>query len=227
MQDALTPHRNEAQGQESRIVAQLLTLMDGVRKREQIVVVAATNRPNAIDPALRRPGRFDRDLAVEVPSEAMRLEILQSLTSALPLADSVDLETLAVITNGYVAADLVGLVRETALSAVYSEPPKTLITLQDFQEALKKSGGPSVKRGYTLSVDKLDWSSLGGLGLVREQLTQAIEWPLLYGDTFKKLGLVPPRGILLYGPPGCSKTTIAKVHYQTLLDNIKDSRVYI
>ncbi|CAG8465126.1 3968_t:CDS:10 [Diversispora eburnea] len=191
--DVLTPHRNDAQSHESRIVAQLLTLMDGIESRGRLVVVAATNRPNSIDPALRRPGRFDREVAIETPTEQEHL--------------------LASMTNGYVGADLVSLCREAAMLAVNrkSKSSKLLsfITMKDFMNAMELIS-PSTQRGFQVKVEKTNWNDIGGLESVKKQLIQAVEWPLKYRDTFTRLGLKPPRGILLYGPPGCSKTTLVK-----------------
>ncbi|CAG8701836.1 16560_t:CDS:10, partial [Acaulospora morrowiae] len=242
--DALTPHRAEAQSHESRVVAQLLTLMDGMESRGRLVVLAATNRPNAIDPALRRPGRFDREVAVDVPSEESRCKILKSLTSAVPLGDDVNIGSLASITSGYVGADLASLCREAAMNAVHRklrssdsnegflkyEPRysiqgtvrtylqnnlshhsiRSVITMGDFLNAMSHVL-PSIQRGFQVNVEKTSWDDIGGLESVKKQIIQAVEWPLKCHTTFKRLGLKPPRGILLYGPPGCSKTTLVKV----------------
>ncbi|KAG0225382.1 hypothetical protein BGW42_004452 [Actinomortierella wolfii] len=227
--DALTPHRADAAGHESRVVAQLLTLMDGLAHRGRVVVVAATNRPNSIDPALRRPGRFDREVGVDVPGEEARERIMRSLTKDMPLALSEqEIKQLARMTNGYVGADLEALCRESALNAVYRTLEQTnthsgddnssvslhqqqalKVTMQDFKKAFSHSS-PSLQRGYGVMVEPVHWSDIGGLESVKQQLRQAVEWPILYRDTFKRLGLRAPRGILLYGPPGCSKTTLVK-----------------
>ncbi|KAF9429990.1 hypothetical protein BGZ94_008721 [Podila epigama] len=221
--DALTPNRNDAQAHESRVVAQLLTLMDGVASRGRVVVVAATNRPNSIDPALRRPGRFDREIRMEVPREMDRLKIIQGLIKDMPhiLTDQ-ELGMLARMTNGFVGADLEALCRESALKAVHrravvnpgmedSDGASTLfrVTMADFKQAFS-TNAPSLQRGYGVVVEPVRWTDIGGLESVKMQLRQAVEWPVLHKDTFARLGLKAPRGILLYGPPGCSKTTLVK-----------------
>ncbi|TPX71803.1 hypothetical protein SpCBS45565_g00748 [Spizellomyces sp. 'palustris'] len=212
--DALSPRRDSARSHENRVVAQLLTLMDGMVSRGRLVVIGATNRPNAIDPALRRPGRFDREVAIDVPTEQARLAILTSLTSNMPLSDDVDLSRLATATNGYVGADLSALCREAALDAVRrstNDPSFNVVPFASFQKALASIDGPSTQRGAGVSVERVKWDDVGGLDSVKLRLRQAVEWPLLYRKTYKRLGLKPPRGVLLYGPPGCSKTTLVKV----------------
>ncbi|KAF9217088.1 hypothetical protein BGZ59_006533 [Podila verticillata] len=221
--DALTPHRNDAQAHESRVVAQLLTLMDGVASRGRVVVVAATNRPNSIDPALRRPGRFDREIRMEVPREADRTKIIKGLIKDMPhtLSDE-ELGMLARMTNGFVGADLEALCRESALKAVHrnvaslmegnpgsASPAEVKVTMADFKKAFS-TNAPSLQRGYGVVVEPVRWTDIGGLESVKIQLRQAVEWPVLHKDTFARLGLKAPRGILLYGPPGCSKTTLVK-----------------
>ncbi|KAK3838807.1 MAG: ATPases of AAA+ class, SpoVK, putative cell division [Linnemannia gamsii] len=219
--DALTPHRTDAQAHESRVVAQLLTLMDGVTSRGRVVVIAATNRPNSIDPALRRPGRFDREIRMEVPGESDRAKIIRGLIKDMPhtLADA-ELSSLARMTNGFVGADLEALCRESALSAIHREIASGVsisvtgglgvkVTLADFKRAFKMNA-PSLQRGYGVVVEPVRWTDIGGLEHVKTQLRQAVEWPVLHKDTFARLGLKAPRGILLYGPPGCSKTTLVK-----------------
>ena len=180
--------------------------MDGIQERSQFIVMATTNRPNEIDPALRRPGRFDREVFMDVPQEVERLQLLKTLTRKMNLRDNVDLEDISKITNGYVAADLVDLCREALLACKDFQ-----IDHQDFLTAFKISKGPSIKRGFGLSIEKLGWDDIAGLDDIRDLLIRNIEWPLKYPDTYVRLGLKPPRGILLYGPPGCSKTTIAKI----------------
>ncbi|KAF9353075.1 hypothetical protein BGX26_009135 [Mortierella sp. AD094] len=224
--DALTPHRSDSQAHESRVVAQLLTLMDGVVSRGRVVVIAATNRPNSIDPALRRPGRFDREIRMDVPGEKDRRKIIESLTKDMPhtLTDE-ELAMLARMTNGFVGADLEALCRESALGSVHRniesasssglDMTETLgntsvsVTMTDFKRAFS-TNAPSLQRGYGVVVEPVRWSDIGGLESVKTQLQQAVEWPVLYKDTFTRLGLKAPRGILLYGPPGCSKTTLVK-----------------
>ncbi|KAG0039433.1 hypothetical protein BGZ82_008288 [Podila clonocystis] len=221
--DALTPHRNDAQAHESRVVAQLLTLMDGVASRGRVVVVAATNRPNSIDPALRRPGRFDREIRMEVPREEDRAKIINGLIKDMPhTLSSEELGMLARMTNGFVGADLEALCRESALKAVHRNvaslmedssgsvsPAEVKVTMADFKRAFS-TNAPSLQRGYGVVVEPVRWTDIGGLESVKTQLRQAVEWPVLYKDTFVRLGLKAPRGILLYGPPGCSKTTLVK-----------------
>ncbi|KAF9900729.1 hypothetical protein EC991_006949 [Linnemannia zychae] len=219
--DALTPHRTDAQAHESRVVAQLLTLMDGVTSRGRVVVIAATNRPNSIDPALRRPGRFDREIRMEVPGESDRARIIGGLIEDMPHAlTNTELVSLARMTNGFVGADLEALCRESALSAVHRKLSSGVamsasggvdvkVTLSDFKRAFKINA-PSLQRGYGVVVEPVRWTDIGGLEHVKTQLRQAVEWPMLYKDTFTRLGLKAPRGILLYGPPGCSKTTLVK-----------------
>ncbi|KAJ1917975.1 hypothetical protein IWQ60_007619 [Tieghemiomyces parasiticus] len=227
--DALAPQRDGADQHASRVIAQLLTLMDGLAARGRLIVVAATNRPNALDPALRRPGRFDREVAIGVPTVAAREAILRYHTRHLSLSPTLDLGYLATLTNGYVGADLAALCREATQSVIrrqFRRSPvvpgaftsqrtgaedKTVgLSLADFQAALTRVG-PSMQRGLALDVAPLTWDDVGGLAEVKQQLRQAVEWPLQYRDTFDRLGLRPPRGILLYGPPGCSKTTLVKV----------------
>ncbi|KAK9708033.1 hypothetical protein K7432_009853 [Basidiobolus ranarum] len=212
--DSLTPNRSDSQLHESRVVAQLLTLMDGLKSRGKLVVVGATNRPNAIDPALRRPGRFDREVAIDVPSEDARARILRGLLKNVPTSSDVNLKTIAAMTNGFVGADLSSLTREAVMHAVHrglleaSNDPQ--VDMEDLQAALTQVN-PSMQRGLTVEVTSTKWEDVGGLEEVKEKLKQAVEWPITYGATFERLGLRAPRGILLYGPPGCSKTTLVKV----------------
>ncbi|CAG8461521.1 11874_t:CDS:10, partial [Ambispora gerdemannii] len=221
--DALTPHRTESQPHESRVVAQLLMLMDGMESRGRLVVIAATNRPNAIDPALRRPGRFDREVAIDVPTEEARFKILGVQTQNMKLANDVNLLKLASLTNGYVGADLAALCREAAMSAIHRHTTASVrnplinltpITIFDFKTALSRVG-PSMQRGFHVDVEKTSWENVGGLEDVKKKLKQAIEWPIKHRKTFERLGLKPPRGVLLYGPSGCSKTTLVKVMAST------------
>ncbi|KAL9540668.1 hypothetical protein MBANPS3_009552 [Mucor bainieri] len=212
--DALTPKRDNAQSHENRMVAQLLTLMDGIESRGRLVIVGATNRPNAIDPALRRPGRFDREIHMEPPNAADRHALFEAQMTKMPLESGVDIGALAAMTNGYVAADINSVCREAAMAAVQRASRETdrdvHVGMKDFTCAFA-TVGPSMQRGFQVQVDKMHWDDVGGLEEVKKRLKQAVEWPLLYKDSFSRLGLKPPRGILLYGPPGCSKTTLVKV----------------
>ncbi|RCI05459.1 hypothetical protein CU098_012881 [Rhizopus stolonifer] len=212
--DALTPKRETTQSHENRMVAQLLTLMDGIKSRGRLVVVGATNRPNAIDPALRRPGRFDREVSMDPPSADDRYSLFESQIKQMPLDESFDLRSLADMTNGYVAADINAVCREAAMTAVQraskSLQEEVLVGMNDFLSACT-AVGPSMQRGFQVQVEKMNWDDVGGLKEVKKKLKQAVEWPLLYKESFKRLGLKAPRGILLYGPPGCSKTSLVKV----------------
>ncbi|ORY01028.1 AAA-domain-containing protein [Basidiobolus meristosporus CBS 931.73] len=212
--DSLTPNRSEAQLHESRVVAQLLTLMDGLKSRGKLVVIGATNRPNAIDPALRRPGRFDREVAIDVPSEDARLRIIEGLMRNVPVSDDVNFKTIATMTSGFVGADLSSLTREAVMHAVHRGLLETThnpqVNMEDIQAALTQVS-PSMQRGLSVDVSSTKWEDVGGLEEVKAKLKQAVEWPITYQATFERLGLRAPRGILLYGPPGCSKTTLVKV----------------
>ncbi|RLE76959.1 MAG: AAA family ATPase [Thermoprotei archaeon] len=223
--DAIAPKREEVTGEvEKRVVAQLLALMDGLQSRGQVIVIAATNRPDALDPALRRPGRFDREIAIGVPDKRARKEILQVHTRNMPLAKDVDLDELAEITHGFTGADLAALCREAAMHALRrvlpkidleSEriPPEVLeslrVTREDFMEALKDVQ-PSALREVMVEVPEVRWSDIGGLEDVKRQLREAVEWPIKHPEYFEEMGIEPPKGILLYGPPGCGKTLLAK-----------------
>ena len=223
--DAIAPKREEVTGEvERRVVAQLLALMDGLKGRGQVIVIGATNRPNAVDPALRRPGRFDREIAFPVPDKRARKEILQVHTRNMPLADDVNLDELADVTHGFTGADLAALCREAAMRALRrflpkldlsksSVPPEVLkelkVTRQDFLDALKDIQ-PSALREVYVEVPEVRWSDIGGLEDVKQQLCEAVEWPLKHPEFFKEMGIDPPKGVLLYGPPGCGKTLLAK-----------------
>jgi transitional endoplasmic reticulum ATPase len=223
--DSIAPKREEVTGEvERRVVAQLLALMDGLKSRGKVVVIGATNRPNALDPALRRPGRFDREIEVGVPDEKGRLEILQIHTRNMPLTEDVDLKKLASITHGFVGADLAALCKEAAMRALRRVLPeidlevdeipaevleKLKVTMNDFLEALKEVE-PSAMREVYVEVPNVRWDDIGGLREAKEELRQAVEWPLKYPELFAHTGLKPPKGILLYGPPGTGKTLLAK-----------------
>jgi transitional endoplasmic reticulum ATPase len=223
--DSIAPKRGQVSGEaEKRLVAQLLTLMDGIEPRQNLVVIAATNRPEAIDEALRRPGRFDREIVVGVPDEPGRREILGIHTRGMPLAEGIDLDDLARRTYGFVGADLAALVREAALEAVRrilprinfeeaSIPPEILDSLSvdtnDFENALKRVS-PSAMREVMVQVPTLRWDDIGGLDASREKLREGVELPLKHPEAFKRLGIRPAKGFLLYGPPGTGKTLLAK-----------------
>ncbi|MEM2419131.1 MAG: CDC48 family AAA ATPase, partial [Candidatus Hadarchaeales archaeon] len=223
--DAIAPKREEVTGEvERRLVAQLCTLLDGLKSRGRVIVIAATNRPNALDPALRRPGRFDREIEIGVPDRDGRKEILQIHTRGMPLAKDVDLERIADITHGFVGADLEALCKEAAMSALRrilpkikleeaTIPPEILeelrVTKEDFDNALRVVQ-PSAMREVLIEVPKVKWEDIGGLEKVKQELREAVEWPLKYPEAFSRMGIEPPRGILLYGPPGTGKTLLAK-----------------
>jgi transitional endoplasmic reticulum ATPase len=223
--DAIAPKRDEVIGEvERRVVAQLLALMDGLEARGNVIVMAATNRVNSLDEALRRPGRFDREIEFGIPDRNERKEILQIHTRGMPLAKDVDLDHLASITHGFVGADLEALAKEAAMKALRRYLPKIdmeqdeipgevleslEVRKEDFLEALKDVQ-PSALREVAVQIPKAKWEDIGGLETVKEELKQAVEWPLKYPDLFKDMGIKPPKGILLYGPPGCGKTLLAK-----------------
>jgi len=222
--DSIAPKREEVTGEvERRVVAQLLALMDGLESRGQVIVIAATNRPDAIDPALRRPGRFDREIEIGVPDRDGRKEILEIHTRKMPLAEDVNLDELADATNGFVGADLEALCKEAAMHAlrrvlpevdIEKEIPAEIIenlkvTREDFIEALKNVE-PSAMREVLVEIPKVRWEDIGGLENAKQELREAIEWPLKYPEVFKTTNIKPPKGILLYGPPGTGKTLLAK-----------------
>ena len=223
--DSIAPKRDRVQGEaEKRLVAQLLTLMDGLEARANLVIIAATNRPEAIDEALRRPGRFDREIVVGVPDERGRREILGIHTRGMPLGDRVDLNELARTTFGFVGADLAALTREAAIEAVRRIMPRlnleertipaevldTLsVTREDFLEALKRVQ-PSAMREVMVQAPTVRWEDVGGLDTAQMKLKEGVELPLKDPDAFRRLGIRPAKGFLLYGPPGTGKTLLAK-----------------
>jgi len=223
--DAIAPKREEVTGEvERRVVAQLLALMDGLVGRGQVIVIGATNRPDALDPALRRPGRFDREIVFPVPDRKARKEILLVHTRNMPLSDDVNLDEIAEITHGFTGADLAALCREAAMSALRRVLPKInleggvipsevfdelKVTKEDFLEALKGIQ-PSALREVYVEVPEVHWDDIGGLEDVKREIIETVEWPLKHPEYFEHMGIEPPRGVLLYGPPGCGKTLLAK-----------------
>ncbi len=223
--DSIAPRREEVTGEvERRVVAQLLTMMDGLEERGQVVVIGATNRVDAIDAALRRPGRFDREIEIGVPSELDRIEILKIHTRGMPLAEDVRIEILAQQTHGFVGADLAALAREAAIRALRrylpdldldaeEVPGEVLDSLRvlasDFRSA-QRDVGPSAMREVMLEVSHVKWENVGGLEDAKIEVREAVEYPLTHRQKFEDLGIEPPRGVLLYGPPGTGKTLIAK-----------------
>ena len=223
--DAIAPKREEVVGEvERRVVAQLLALMDGMEARGNVIVISATNRVNSLDEALRRPGRFDREIEIGVPDKKGRKDIMQIHTRGMPLAKDIELEYFANITHGFVGADLEALAKEAAMKALRRYlpkinleeeeiPPEVLEDLEvnrrDFSDALKEVQ-PSALREVMVEVPNVKWSEIGGLELAKQELKQAVEWPIKDPIAFKKMGIRPPKGILLYGPPGTGKTLLAK-----------------
>jgi len=223
--DSIAPKREEVTGEvERRVVAQLLALMDGMEARGKVVVIGATNRPDALDPALRRPGRFDREIEIGVPNREARLEVLQIHARGMPLSKDVNLEKLAEVTHGFVGADLAALAREAGMRAlrrilpeldleVEAIPAEVLNKIEvnndDFLDALKDLE-PSAMREVMVESPNVKWEEIGGLGEVKQQLVESVEWPLAYAKLFQHMDAKPPKGILLYGPPGTGKTMLAK-----------------
>jgi transitional endoplasmic reticulum ATPase len=223
--DAIAPQREKVVGDvEKRVVAQLLALMDGLAKRQNVIVIAATNLPNALDPALRRPGRFDREIAISIPDRDGRAEILEIHSRGMPLAADVVLPHLANITHGFVGADLMALCREAAMICLRRLLPeidfasknipydrlRTLeVRMSDFEGALHEIE-PSAIREVFVEIPNVTWEEVGGLDDVKRQLIEAVEWPLKHPEIFTQADVKPPRGILLSGPPGCGKTMLAK-----------------
>ncbi len=224
--DAIAPKREEVSGEvEKRTVSQLLAVMDGLKARGKVIVIAATNRQNALDPAIRRPGRFDREIEIGVPDQKGRREILQIHTRNMPMADDVDLKWLSGITYGFVGADLEALSKEAAMSALRRNLPqlswkkeeelpkdilnKLKVTKKDFENALKMVE-PSAMREVMVEIPSTTWKDIGGLEGVKQDLKEMVEWPLKNPKAFERVGIRPPKGILLYGPPGTGKTLLAK-----------------
>jgi len=224
--DAIAPKREEVHGEvERRVVSQLLTLMDGLKSRGKVIVIAATNVPNIIDPALRRPGRFDREIEIGIPDKKGRIEILEIHTRQMPLSKDVNLDKIAEITYGYTGADISALIKEAAMYALRKLLPKIKwkeeeklpkealeklkVTKADFNYAMRIVE-PSAMREVLIETPNVSWSDIGGLEKVKQELREAVDWPLKMPDVFKRMGITPPSGILLYGPPGCGKTLLAR-----------------
>ncbi|MEK6847520.1 MAG: CDC48 family AAA ATPase, partial [Nanoarchaeota archaeon] len=224
--DAIAPKREDVQGEvERRVVSQILTMMDGLKSRGKVIVIGATNRVNALDPALRRPGRFDREIIINVPGKAGRLSILKIHSRGMPLYKDVNLDEIASVTHGFVGADLESLCKEAAMIVLRKILPKMkmegeeeissdvleklIVKHEDIVEALKVVR-PSAMREVLVETPNISWSDVGGLDKVREELKESVEWPLKHPETFVRMGIRPSRGILLYGPPGTGKTLLAK-----------------
>jgi transitional endoplasmic reticulum ATPase len=232
--DSIAPKREEVTGEvEKRIVSQLLTLMDGMKSRGKVVVIAATNRPDSIDPAIRRPGRFDREIEIGIPDEEGRKEILDIHTRGMPLNDKVNLDQIAKITHGFVGADLEILAKEAAMRSLRRILPeldleqekisseilqKIVINDEDFRDALKEVR-PSALREVLVQIPNITWDDVGGLESLKEELQEAVEWPLKHKEAFEHADVSAPKGILLYGPPGTGKTLIAKAIANTTESN--------
>jgi transitional endoplasmic reticulum ATPase len=232
--DSIAPKREEVTGEvEKRVVSQLLTLMDGMKSRGKVIVIAATNRPDSLDPAIRRPGRFDREIEIGIPDEAGRKEILDIHTRGMPINDKVNLDQIAKVTHGFVGADLEMLAKEAAMRSLRRILPeldleeekipakilqKLVITDDDFKDALKEVR-PSALREVLIQVPNVTWGDVGGLESLKEELHEAVEWPLKHNDAFEYAGVTSPKGILLYGPPGTGKTLIAKALAHTTESN--------
>jgi transitional endoplasmic reticulum ATPase len=232
--DSIAPKREEVTGEvEKRIVSQLLTLMDGIKSRGKVVVIAATNRPDSLDPAIRRPGRFDREIEIGIPDETGRKEILDIHTRGMPIEEKVNLKQIAKVTHGFVGADLEILAKEAAMRSLRRILPdidleeekiptevlqKIVITDNDFKDALKEVR-PSALREVLVQVPNVTWEEIGGLESLKEELHEAVEWPLKHKEAFEHTDVTPPKGILLYGPPGTGKTLIAKAVAHTTESN--------
>ena len=223
--DSIAPKRDEVSGElEKRIVSQLLTLMDGMKSRGKVVVIAATNRPDSIDPALRRPGRFDREIEIGIPDDEGRFDILSIHTRGMPIEEKVDLKQISKITHGFVGADLEVLAKEAAMRSLRRILPeidldeekisseilqKIQITSEDFRDALKEVK-PSALREVQVQIPNVSWDDVGGLDQLKEELREAVEWPIKYKEAYDYVDVETPKGILLHGPPGTGKTLIAK-----------------
>ena len=223
--DSIAPKREEVTGEvERRVVAQLLALMDGMEARGKVVVIGATNRPDSLDPALRRPGRFDREIEIGVPNKESRLEVLLIHTRGMPLAKDVNQQKLADVTHGFVGADLAALAREAGMRSLRRVLPeldleagvipaellnKIEVNNDDFLEALREME-PSAMREVMVESPDVKWDDIGGLSQVKQELVESVEWPLTYAKLFQHMDAEPPKGILLYGPPGTGKTMLAK-----------------
>lgn len=224
--DAIAPKREDVQGEvERRVVSQLLSMMDGLKSRGKVVVIGATNRVNSVDPALRRPGRFDREIEISVPGKQGRLDILKIHTRNMPLAKNVNLNMLAGKTHGFVGADLSALTKEAAMNVLRKMLPvlkleeeepippevldKAIIKAEDFEESLKVVR-PSAMREVFVETPNIGWEDIGGMEQTKQELKEAVEWPISNPEGFARLGIRAPRGILLYGPPGTGKTLLAK-----------------
>jgi len=223
--DSIAPKRDEVSGEtERRVVAQLLSLMDGLKTRGKVIVIGATNRAHALDPALRRPGRFDREMEIGMPDREGRKEILEIHTRGMPLSDDVDLENLAAHTHGFVGADIEALAKESAMNALRDVLPDIDLeaeqipseVLEDLEvrnehinQALREMD-PSAMREVVIETPDVTWDDVGGLEEAKQELREAIEWPLQYEDLFEHMDAEVPKGILLSGPPGTGKTLIAK-----------------
>ncbi len=224
--DAIAPKREDVQGEvERRVVSQLLTMMDGLKSRGKVVVIGATNRINALDEALRRPGRFDRELEINAPGKDGRLQILKIHTRNMPMEKKVNLDELATVTHGFVGADLTALTKEAAISVLRRILPqmkldadekipqeileKLIVRQDDFLDALK-TVRPSAMREVLVETPNVEWESVGGLDSVKQELREAVEWPMEHAESFERMGIKPSKGVLLYGPPGTGKTLLAK-----------------
>jgi transitional endoplasmic reticulum ATPase len=222
--DAIAPKRSEVHGEvERRVVSQLLTLMDGLKGRGKLIVIGATNIPDSMDPALRRPGRFDREIRIDAPDRDGRKEILQIHTRGMPISKDCDLDKLSDVTYGFVGADLAALAREAAMNAMRRYLPeidldkpipvdlleKMEVLFEDFKNA-QRGIEPSAMREFFIELPKVNWNDVGGLDNIKQNLIESVEWPLSKPEIFKRMGITPPTGILLYGPPGTGKTLLAK-----------------